>query len=55
VLRKRFWTDCLYSSLQTEDEQTGWLKEEPPSFMAGSVRIVTVSFTHHDFRRASPK
>jgi len=29
---KRFWTDCLYSPLQTEDGQAGWLKEEPPVF-----------------------
>jgi putative transposase len=29
---KRFWTDCLYSSLPTEDGQAGWMKEEPPVF-----------------------
>jgi len=35
---KRFWTACLYSSLRVEDEQASWMKEEPPSCMAGSVR-----------------
>jgi hypothetical protein len=38
---KRFWTVYLYSPLPAEDEQVGWMKEEPPSFMAGSVRRVT--------------
>jgi len=40
---KRFWTDHLYSSLCEEDEQAGWIKEEPPSFMAGSVRTALQS------------
>src|SRR2546430_17367603 len=46
---KRFWTDCLYSSLPTEDEQAGWLKEEPPSIYGGSVR----SFTDNSFTSAA--
>jgi len=35
---KRFWTDCLSSSLPTEDEQAGWLKEEPPVIYAGECQ-----------------
>ncbi len=35
---KRFWTDCLYSSLPTEDEQAGWMKEEPPVIHAGECQ-----------------
>ena len=35
---KRFWTDCLYSSLPTEDEQVGWMKEEPPSIYGGECQ-----------------
>ena len=35
---KRFWTDCLYSPLLTEDGQAGWLKEEPPVFEAGECQ-----------------
>src|SRR6266566_2657095 len=37
---KRFWTDCLYSSLPTEDEQAGWLKEEPPVIYAGECQTL---------------
>ena|SRR5437016_175823 len=36
---KRFWTDCLYSSLPTEDEQAGWMKEEPPSIYGGECQF----------------
>ena len=35
---KRFWTDCLYSSIQTDDEQAGWMKEEPPVIYAGECQ-----------------
>ncbi len=44
-LVKRFWTDCLYSSLPTEDEQAGWMKEEPPSIYGRgcqTCRAVTI-------------
>lgn len=27
---QRFWTDCLYSFWQGQNEQAGWMKEEPP-------------------------
>ena len=37
---KRFWTDCLYSSLPTEDEQAGWMKEESPGASFGECQCV---------------
>jgi hypothetical protein len=43
---KRFWTVYLYSPLPVEDEQVGWMKEEPPSFMAGSVRRYILRQNH---------
>jgi hypothetical protein len=27
---QRFWTDYLYASFREDNEQVGWLKEEPP-------------------------
>src|SRR5947199_4078055 len=61
-LVKRFWTDCLYSFLPTEDEQAGWMKEEPPVIYAGECQKNTtpsssqsVSFlqVRHDSENAS--
>src|SRR5947209_17334280 len=38
---KCFWTDCLYSSLLTEDEQVCWMKEEPPVLEPGECQNAT--------------
>ena len=37
--------NCLCYVLQTETWQAGWLKEEPPAFMRGSVRRQKKSIT----------
>src|SRR2546425_1155874 len=37
-LVKRFWTDCLYSSLRKGDEQADWMKEEPSSMYGGECQ-----------------
>ena len=40
---KRFWTDCLYPSIQTDDGQAGWMKEEPPVIYAGECQKQVIS------------
>jgi hypothetical protein len=36
---ERFWTGYRYSSIREDNEQVGWLKEEPSRLKAGECQM----------------